>query len=52
MSRTVQWSRDHVCDRCGKKGAHDFMGDYFCDDCLEEDEDGNTKVKDGKPDAS
>lgn len=45
MSRTVPLDEDAACDRCGKAGALDFMGDYFCNDCLSEDRDGYLTVK-------
>lgn len=22
------------CDRCGAKGAYDFLGDFFCENCI------------------
>jgi len=51
MDRTVPYDEDAVCDRCGRKGAHDFMGDCYCDDCLITDEEGYVMVKPGVPDA-
>jgi len=33
MSRIVPFDHDAVCDECGKKGAYDFMGDFFCQEC-------------------
>ena len=45
MSRDIPYNPNAVCDRCGAKGAYDFMGDYYCPDCLTADEDGNTVVK-------
>jgi len=33
-SRVVPYDKDVECDNCGKRGAHDFMGDYLCDDCV------------------
>jgi hypothetical protein len=35
--RTVPYDENAICDNCGKKGAHDFMGDYLCDDCITDD---------------
>ena len=32
--RVIEFDKDLICDRCGQKGAYDFMGDCFCDDCL------------------
>lgn len=33
MSRDIDYEKDLVCDNCGKVGAYDFMGDYYCSDC-------------------
>jgi len=44
MSRDVLYNEKAKCDRCGEKGAFDFMGDLLCPDCLTIDEDGNTMV--------
>jgi len=33
MSRDVPYDKDLKCDNCGKVGAVDFMGDYYCSDC-------------------
>jgi hypothetical protein len=35
MGREVPFKRDKVCDECGKTGALDFMGDYFCYECCD-----------------
>ena len=40
MSREVEYNPKYVCDNCKKEGAFDFMGDYFCFDCLLIDKDG------------
>ena len=40
MSKEVKYNNKQVCDNCKKEGAFDFMGDYFCSDCLLVDEDG------------
>ena len=45
MSRDVPYDSDLICDNCGKPGAFDFMGDYYCNDCLTTDKEGNTVVK-------
>ncbi len=50
-SRDVPFDKETVCDRCGKKGAYDFMGDCFCPDCLTTDKYGHTRVKSGKPES-
>lgn len=34
MSRDAPFDPDLKCDNCGGSGAFDFMGDYFCSDCL------------------
>jgi hypothetical protein len=34
MSRTVPYENHLICDNCGETGAFDFMGDYYCGDCL------------------
>jgi len=41
MSREVPFDKDASCDRCGNVGAWDFMGDYYCDECVEELEEDN-----------
>ncbi len=33
MNRDIPYDLDLMCDSCGKIGAFDFMGDYFCADC-------------------
>ena len=33
MGRDVPFDFDDKCDKCGKPGAWDFMGDYLCPDC-------------------
>ncbi len=33
MSRIVPFDIEAICDECGKKGAYDFMGDFFCEEC-------------------
>lgn len=33
MRRDVPYDPDEKCDKCGKRGAFDFMGDYICPDC-------------------
>lgn len=35
MSRDVPFDREAICDECGKRGAYDFMGDFFCQECTE-----------------
>ena len=34
MSRDVPYENNETCDNCGQKGAFDFMGDYYCQECL------------------
>ena len=34
MDREVLFCGDKICDDCGVKGAFDFMGDYYCADCM------------------
>jgi uncharacterized Zn finger protein (UPF0148 family) len=34
MGREVPFKKDKVCDECGDMGALDFMGDYFCPECV------------------
>jgi hypothetical protein len=34
MSNDIPYDEDAICDECGGKGAFDFMGDYFCAECL------------------
>ena len=33
MDRSVSFDENLICDNCGKLGAFDFMGDYYCPDC-------------------
>ncbi len=33
MSRDIMFEEGLICDNCGKVGAFDFMGDYYCSDC-------------------
>ena len=40
MGKEVPYSDEYICDNCGKPGASDFMGDYYCDDCLIVDAEG------------
>jgi len=35
MSREVRYDEEAICDGCGNKGAFDFYGDFFCEDCTE-----------------
>jgi uncharacterized Zn ribbon protein len=35
MSREVPFDLDAICDGCGKEGAYDFMGDYYCQGCTD-----------------
>ncbi len=37
MGREVPFNPNSTCDGCGVKGAYDFMGDYFCQECLDQD---------------
>lgn len=37
MDREVQYYMNEICDICGEKGAYDFMGDYICKNCVQED---------------
>lgn len=46
MSRTVSYDPEGVCDICGSKGAHDFMGDLYCNKCFNSEQDVYTE--DGK----
>ena len=34
MNRDIPFDVNEICDGCGKKGAFDFMGDFYCADCL------------------
>lgn len=34
MSRDIPYDKKLKCDNCGHDGAFDFMGDYYCGDCL------------------
>ena len=33
-SREAPYDKHKECDNCGEMGAHDFTGDYFCDNCV------------------
>ena len=46
--REVPFCPDEICDGCGTKGAFDFMGDLYCEECLGhiEPEDDST-IEDG-----
>lgn len=35
MTRTFPYDPDAVCDICGRRGATDIYGDYYCSDCLD-----------------
>ena len=35
--REVPFDPNAICDDCGAKGAFDFMGDCYCDQCLSKD---------------
>ncbi len=37
MGRDVPFDLEAICDGCGGKGAYDFMGDCFCQHCLDQD---------------
>ena len=45
MDRSVPYDPDVKCDQCGEKGAFDFMGDYYCDDCWTTDDEGTVVLK-------
>jgi uncharacterized Zn ribbon protein len=32
--REVPYDKNAPCDECGEKGAYDFMGDYYCANCI------------------
>lgn len=34
MGRNVPFNPEAKCDHCGGAGAFDFMGDYYCPECL------------------
>ncbi len=33
----VPFNVDAICDDCGRKGAFDFLGDYYCEKCISKD---------------
>jgi len=37
MSKIVPFDNNAICDGCGQKGAHDFMGDFYCPECASKD---------------
>jgi hypothetical protein len=47
--REVPYDPALVCDNCFHVGAFDFMGDYFCGDCLESDENDEVYVRNLTP---
>ncbi len=36
--RATAFEPDAICDVCGIKGAYDFMGDYFCAQCVDDEQ--------------
>jgi hypothetical protein len=36
MDREIPFDETEKCDECGKLGAFDFMGDYYCPECVSE----------------
>lgn len=40
MDREIKFDPNLTCDICGKKGAYDFMGDFYCEDCFNKSNDG------------
>jgi len=34
MSRDVPFDENAICDECGKIGCYDFMGDFYCPECV------------------
>ena len=39
MDRDYPYDDEALCDICGKIGSYDIMGDYLCEDCIEDTED-------------
>lgn len=39
MSREVPYEEETKCDKCGRTGAYDFMGDFLCGRCIYDNED-------------
>lgn len=35
MGRDVPFDEDDICDGCGARGAYDFMGDCYCQKCVD-----------------
>ena len=33
-NREIPIEPDAICDVCGRVGAYDIMGDYYCDECI------------------
>jgi len=33
-NRELEFEENAICDICGKLGATDFLGDYFCNECF------------------
>lgn len=33
MIREIPYEENAICQGCGKKGAHDYYGDFFCLAC-------------------
>ena len=36
MSREIPFNEKAKCDTCGKFGAFEVMGDYFCEKCMKD----------------
>jgi hypothetical protein len=53
-NRNIDFDKDATCDICGKKGAFDFMGDFICQECLDEEnhDEENNKYLGGAGEAS
>lgn len=37
MNRDIPFDEKATCDGCGKLGAFDFMGDYYCEECIKKE---------------
>ena len=35
-NRMVPFDPDAICDLCGAVGAFDFMGDFYCEECVDD----------------
>ena len=52
VSRILEYNKNDKCDNCGKMGADDFIGDMYCPECIDSDENGEVIIKDKKSESA